>query len=263
MWTHYLFRTLSLVTLLVMLAAQMSLAHFGMIIPSNDVVGKDDKKEIGLWLQFTHPFEGGPQMQLDKPEKFGVVVGDKVQNLLDTLKEKKVEGKSTWEADYKITRPADYIFFMLPQPYWEPAEDKFIVHATKVIVDGLGAEEGWDKPIAKEAGLPAEIVPLTRPYSLYAGNIFTGQVQRDGKPVADVEVEVEFWGKGKTKAPTDSHVAQVVKTNDNGYFSFVMPKPGWWGFSAILEGDKPIQYQGKDKKVEIGAVLWVHAYPME
>lgn len=101
---------------LVALTVQTSWAHFGMIIPSNDVVGKEDKKEIGLWLQFTHPFEGGPQMQLDKPEKFGVVVGDKVQNLLDTLKEKKVDGKSTWEASYKITRPGDYIFLCFRNP---------------------------------------------------------------------------------------------------------------------------------------------------
>jgi len=249
--------------ILAILTTQLSWAHFGMIIASSDVVGKEDKKEIGLWLQFTHPFEGGPQMQLDKPQKFGVVTGDVVRNLLDTLKEKKVDGKSTWEATYKITRPGDYIFFMVPQPYWEPAEDKFIIHSTKLIVDALGAEEGWDKPIGKEVGLPAEIVPLTRPYSLYAGNIFTGQVQKNGKPAANVEVEVEFWGKGNTKAPTDSHVAQVVKTNDSGYFSFVMPKPGWWGFSAILEGDKPIRHEGKDKNVELGAVLWVHAYPME
>lgn len=252
-----------LAIMLITFCATVCMAHFGMIIPSNDVVGKEDKKEIGLLLQFTHPFEGGPQMQLDKPEKFGVVVGDKVNSLLDTLKEKKVDGKSTWESSYKITRPADYIFFMVPKPYWEPAEDKFIVHVTKVIVDALGAEEGWDRPIAKAADIPVEIIPLTRPYSLYAGNIFTGQVLKDGKPVGECEVEVEFWGKGKTKAPTDSHVAQVVKTNETGHFSFVMPKAGWWGFSAIMEADKPLKFEGKDKKVELGAVLWVHAYPME
>ncbi len=32
-------------------------AHFAMIIPSKDVVGKNDKREISLMLQFTHPFE--------------------------------------------------------------------------------------------------------------------------------------------------------------------------------------------------------------
>lgn len=244
-------------------AVTVSVAHFGMIIPSKDVVSASDNKEIGLLLQFTHPFEGGPTMQMDKPEKFGVVSGDKVTSLLDTLREKKIEGKSTWESSYKITRPADYIFFMVPKPYWEAAEDKFIVHVTKVIVDALGAEEGWDKPIAKDAGLPAEIVPLTRPYSLYAGNIFTGQVFKHGKPVGDCDVEVEFWSQGKTKAPTDAHICQVVKTDERGYFSFVMPKAGWWGFSAIMKGDSPVKFEGVDKNVELGAVLWVQAYPME
>ncbi|MBI5251105.1 MAG: DUF4198 domain-containing protein [Desulfomonile tiedjei] len=238
-------------------------AHFAMIIPSKDVVGKDDKKEIGLLIQFTHPFEGGPQMQMDKPVKFGVVAGDQATDLLGTLKEKKVDGKSTWETNFKITKPADYVFFLQPEPFWEPAEDKFIVHVTKVIVDALGAEEGWDKPIAATAGIPAEIVPLTRPYSLYAGNLFKGQVFKDGKPVSGAEVEVEFWGKGKTKAPTDAHVCQVVKADHNGFFSFAMPKAGWWGFSAVMEAATPLKREGKDKKVELGAVLWVHAYAME
>lgn len=257
------FKVMVLAGLTVSVLVSVASAHFAMVVPSNDVVGKEDKKEIGVLVQFTHPFEGGPLMQMDKPERFGVVIGDKKVDLLDTLKEKKVDGKSTWETNYKITRPADYIFFLEPKPYWEPAEDKFIVHVTKVIVDALGAEEGWDKPIAKTAGLPAEIVPLTRPYSLYAGNLFTGQVFKDGKPVGDTEVEVEFWGKGKTKAPTDAHVTQVVKTDANGIFSFAMPKAGWWGFAALMDADKPMKHDGAEKKVELGAVLWVHAYPMK
>ena len=243
--------------------ATVSSAHFGMIIPSKDVVGKDDPREITLMLQFTHPFEGGPQMELLKPEKFGVVVEDKVTDLTGTLREKKVDGKSTWESTYKVIRPADYIFFMQPKPYWEPAEDKFIIHFTKVIVDALGAEAGWDKPIAKAAEIPVEIVPLSRPYGLYAGNLFTGRIFRDGKPVPHAEVEVEFWGRGKTKAPTDSHIRQVIKADPNGIFSYAMPKPGWWGFSAIMEGPETIKHEGKDKKVEIGAVIWVQAYQMQ
>ncbi len=250
------------VTALVIFATASS-AHFGMIIPSKDVVGKDDPREISLTLQFTHPFEGGPQMELLKPEKFGVVVEDKVTDLEETLKEKKVDGKSTWETTYKVARPADYIFFMRPQPYWEPAEDKFIIHFTKVIVDTLGAQVGWDKPIAKAAGIPVEIVPLSRPYGLYAGNLFTGQIFRDGEPVADAEVEVEFCGRGNTKAPTDSHIRQVIKADPKGIFSYAIPKPGWWGFSAVIEDFETIKHEGKDKKVEIGAVIWVQAYQMQ
>jgi cobalt/nickel transport protein len=246
-----------------LMAEAPAVAHFAMIVPSTDVVGRSDPKEISLMLQFTHPFEGGPQMDLEKPEKFGVVVGEAATDLTETLKEKKVDGRSTWETTYRITKPGDYIFFLRPKPYWEPAEGKFILHFTKVIVDAFGAEEGWDKPVAKAAGLPAEIVPLSRPYSLYAGNVFTGQVFREGKPLANAEVEVEWWGKGKTKAPTETHVTQVVKADVNGVFSYAMPKHGWWGFSAIMEGPDTIQHENQPRKVEIGAVIWVHAYPME
>jgi len=256
-------RILAVVVTASVMFATVSLAHFGMIIPSKDVIGKDDPREISLTLQFTHPFEGGPQMELLKPEKFGVVVEQKLTDLAGTLREKKVDGKSTWETTYKVARPGDYIFFMQPKPYWEPAEDKFIVHFTKVIVDALGAATGWDESIAEAAGIPVEIVPLSRPYGLYAGNLFTGRIFRNGKPVPHAEVEVEFWGRGKTKAPTDSHIRQVIKSDPNGVFSYAMPKPGWWGFSAIMESPDTIKHEGKDKKVEIGAVIWVQAYPMQ
>jgi cobalt/nickel transport protein len=254
-------KALSTAVLIALFYTTLTQAHFGMIIPSADAVGKDDPKQVNLLLQFTHPFEGGPQMELAHPEKFGVVTGGKVTDLLPSLKEKKVDGKSTWETTYVVTRPADYIFFMQPKPYWESAEDKFIVHFTKVVVNGLGAEEGWDNPIAKAAGIPVEIVPLSRPYGLYAANLFTGQVFRDGKPVPNAEVEVEYWGKGKIKAPTDSHVCQVIKADPNGVFSYAMPRAGWWGFSAIMDASEPIQREGRAKKVELGAVIWVQAYP--
>jgi cobalt/nickel transport protein len=58
-------------------------------------------------------------------------------------------------------------------------------------------------------------------------------------------------------------VTQVVKADVNGVFSYAMPKPGWWGFSAIMEGPDTIQRENQPKKVEIGAVIWVHAYPMQ
>ncbi len=38
-------------------------------------------------------------------------------------------------------------------------------------------------------GLKYEIVPLTKPFGLYTGNIFQGVVLKDGKPQANVKVE--------------------------------------------------------------------------
>lgn len=56
---------------------------------------------------------------------------------------------------------------MEPKPYFEPAEDCYIIHYTKTVVSAFGLE-GWDR----ELGLKTEIVPLTRPFGLYAGNVF-------------------------------------------------------------------------------------------
>jgi cobalt/nickel transport protein len=145
---------------------------------------------------------------------------------------------------------------MEPHPYWEPAEDISIIHYTKTVIAAFGEDQGWDKPV----GIETEIVPLTRPFGNYAGDSFRGQVLLKGKPVPDAEVEVELYNKdGKFVAPSDYHVTQVVKADENGVFSFTCPQPGWWGFAALNEADFKIKDpDGNDKNVEIGAVLWIH-----
>jgi cobalt/nickel transport protein len=115
-------------------------------------------------------------------------------------------------------------------------------------------EEGWDEPV----GLKTEIVPLTRPFGLYAGNLFQGIVMLDGKAVPYSEVEVEYYNKdGKKKAPTDYMITQVVKADKNGVFTYAVPWAGWWGFAALNSSDKKMKYKGLDKDVELGAVIWV------
>jgi len=163
--------------------------------------------------------------------------------------------------DYRIKRPGDYVFYVEPQPYFEPAEEAFIVHYTKVVVDAFGMEEGWDA----EIGLKTEIVPLTRPYGLWAGNVFQGVVVVDGKPAPGTEVEVEYYNEGGTiEAPADPFVTQVVKADENGVFTYAMPRAGWWGFAGLNTDDRLIRHtDGKDYEVEIGAVLWVKAHDMK
>ncbi len=242
-----------------------ALAHFGVVKPSDDIITQDDNKTIQVEIKFIHPLEGH-YMELEKPQEFGVFLGGKKINLLGKLKSEK--GKSIdqdqeftfWSTDYKIKKPGDYSFYVIPKPYWEPAEDCYIIHYTKVCVNALGLEEGWDKPI----GLKTEIVPLPRPYGLWVGNIFTGQVLVDGKPAADTEIEVEYLNEDAEtsllKAPSDPFVTQVVKTDKNGVFSYALPKDGWWGFAALNEDSKTIKRpDGQEKSIEIGAVFWVKA----
>jgi cobalt/nickel transport protein len=227
------------------------------IIPSEDILSV--KKKINLKIQFIHPFEQA-YMNMEKPKSFGVSKNGKKQDISSLLKLRKIKGFTTWEAEYNVKDPGDYLFYVEPQPYWEHTEEKFIVHYTKVVINAFGMEEGWDS----EIGLKAEIVPLTRPYGLWAGNVFQGIVKMNGRPVPFAKVEVEYLNEGsKVKAPKDAFITQVIKADANGIFTYAMPKAGWWGFAALMEGDHKMKKDGKEYPVEIGAVIWVKARDMK
>jgi len=229
-----------------------------MIIPSDDIVSKEDSKKITLDVKFIHPFEGH-YMNMDKPEAFGVFLRGQKKDLLKTLKKKVINGFTTWQAQYRIRRPGDLIFYVKPVPYWEPAEEIFIIHYTKVIVNALGLEEGWDA----EVGLPVEIVPLTRPYGLWTGNVFQGIVKVNGKPLPFAEVEVEYYNeKGDIKPPAESYVTQVIRADRNGVFTYAMPRAGWWGFAALTTTTYKLKHKGNEYPVELGGVIWVRVRDM-
>ena len=146
------------------------------------------------------------------------------------------------------------MFYMEPEPYWEPSEDCFIIHHTKTVVTAFGDYEGWDK----EIGLKTEIIPLSKPFGLYSGNLFQGIVKLNGNPVPFAEVEVEFFNQNrKAKAPTDYMVTQTIKADGNGIFTYAVPRSGWWGFAALNTADYKLKHKGEEKDVELGAVIWI------
>lgn len=258
----------TLILLALLLSASPALAHFGVIVPSDDIVTQNESRTLGLQIKFIHPMEGH-YMEMAKPKRFGVLHAGKRTDLLDTLREAKGHGPdqdrdfTCWTSDFKIRRPGDYTFYVEPTPYWESAEDLFIIHYTKVCVNALGLEAGWDQPV----GLETEIVPLTRPYGLWTNNLFSGQVLLKGKPVPFTEVEIEYLNESRENIsiihpPSDPYVTQVVKTDANGVFHYAMPKAGWWGFAALNRADRMLQHNGVDKQIEIGAVYWVHTRDM-
>ncbi len=249
-----------LVGILVCALAGSAYAHFQMLIPSTCIVAAAGDREVHLDIIFAHPMEGST-MAMARPVRFGVMVQGKRQDLLATLKPKQVKGHAAFETSYTIRRPGDHVFYLEPAPYWEPAEGCMIVHYTKVVVNVLGLEAGWDE----EVGFPVEIVPLVRPYGLWTGNLFQGIVKKAGQPVPFAEIEVEYYNqKGEVKVPSGPFVTQVIKADANGVFSYALPRAGWWGFAALLEGDKPMKNpQGKDVPVEMGALMWVEAVDMK
>lgn len=234
--------------LMTVMCADAGLAHFGMLIPDTDALTQE-KRSVNLTLSFSHPFEM-IGMELEKPAEFFVVADNEERtDLLPTLERAKVMGHTAWQTSFTPRRPGLYAFVFDPVPYKEDAENNYIRHITKVVVDGFGEGEEWHKPL----GLKTEIVPLTRPFGNYAGNVFQGIVMLDGKPAPYTRVEVEYYNIDKRTAPDERMITQEVIADGNGVFTFVCPWKGWWGFAGLNADSAP--YKGRE--LELGAVLWV------
>lgn len=113
-------------------------AHFLMMTPSTDNVTSKKQANIEIKSMFIHPFEQNG-MQMVKP--VGIYVNS-TKNPLPLKSFTKFDHQA-WKTNYKIKKPGVYKFFTVPQPYFEPAEAKFISHVPKVIVSAYGLEEGW------------------------------------------------------------------------------------------------------------------------
>ena len=238
-------------------AASAASAHYGMIIPADSMVTQEDGRSVALTISFSHPFEGNG-MELVQPAAFTVTHEGETTDLLGELKPATVMDHPAFSLDYPLDRPGVHVFAMTPQPYWEPEEDAFITHFTKTYVSAYDYDEGWDA----ELGLKTEIVPLTKPFALWAGNVFQGVVKLDGEPVPYAEVEVEFYNEdGSVEAPSPLMITQTVKADGNGVFTYAAPSSGWWGFAALSTADEPLQHEGVDKDHELGAVIWVKFEP--
>ncbi|PID44705.1 MAG: ATP-dependent DNA ligase [Proteobacteria bacterium] len=241
---------------LLIVSPLLAQAHFGIILPSKNQVTRENPT-VEVSLAFIHPFEK-TGTDLEWPKQVILSRNGINEDLKGALVETRFLGKKAWKLEYQIKEPGVYWFSMEPTPCWQPAKDRYIVHYTKTPVSAFGEDLGWDRPI----GLKTEIIPLLRPFGNYAGNTFVGKVLVDGNPVNNIDVEVEHYNTEGWVAPTDSHITQVVKTDDNGVFVFTCPLSGWWGFSALTAADYTIKTaEGIDKPVELGAVIWVYFDP--
>ena len=247
--------------LLFAMGAAAGWCHFQALLPSADVVSAEGARSVDLKMLFTHPMEQGPVMEMGQPRRFGVLAQGAEKDLLGSLVRRQIDGESAYSASYKFTAPGDHVFFLEPAPYWEPAERKMIVHYTKVVVNAFGQEVGWDTLV----GFPVEIEPLTRPYGVWTGNAFRGVVRREGKPVPFAQVEIEYWNEGRhVRIPSDPFVTQTIKADGQGVFSYSLPRAGWWGFAALVEGrEKMRNPDGKEVEVELGGLMWVRCLDME
>ena len=266
------------IVLLLFLVAMASFAHFQMIYTPTSVV---EGNSVDFKIVFTHPAEAEHAMDIGKNEageikgfeKFFSVHKEKVQDLLPSLKKTQFTALENSASAYDLTLNkdngfkggGDWALVAVPHPYYEGAEDVYIQQITKVFINKAGLDTDWSARCAE--GYP-EIMPLVKPYDVWAGGIFRGVVlDSKGKPVPNAEIEVEyinfdvdmkaskFAGKAKTEA-----AATVILADKNGVFSFVPHKAGYWGFAALGAG-KTKKFAGKELSQD--AVLWIEAIPVK
>lgn len=261
-------RQLLLALAMVLALALPASAHFQLIYTPESALEKGE--ELTLKLVFTHPFGAGHTMDMAGVEEFYMVNKGKKTDLKNDLKpliwSSLSNSGSGYEAKVMLRGMGDFIFGLVPAPYFEESEGAWMQQCTKVMVNVAGLPTGWDEPI----GLPVEIVPLDKPYGLWTGNLFRGVVMADDKPVPFAEVEVEFLNhrpdmaknrfasEAEVEAPQDCFITQTIKADANGTFAYAIPRAGWWGFAAL--GVKTREYRGAELGVD--AVIWVQARDM-
>ncbi|MDQ0325964.1 cobalt/nickel transport protein [Rhodopseudomonas julia] len=242
-------------------------AHFQLIYTPE--VNLAEPGDVPLKLIFWHPFENGHVMDMGAPEEFYAVFRGKKIDLKDSLKPITFEGLENSAQAFDATLPAkragDYTLVVVPQPYYEESEDIYIQQIAKAYLNRAQLPTDWAEP----KGLATEIVPLDRPTNILAGSSFTGRVLSEGKPVAGAEIEVEYMAAepsmddNKPSEPKASPMpggAVVAMSDENGYFTFGVPKAGFWGFAALGTGPQT-EFEGKELSQD--AVIWVRAYDVE
>ncbi|MCR8546867.1 DUF4198 domain-containing protein [Salipiger sp. P9] len=245
----------------------MASAHFLLEYTTDTMI--EAPGEVPVKLIFWHPFESGHVMDLEMPEEFFVIHRGERTDLKPSLEPVRFTGTSNEGAAFKgavpVKRAGDYVLVTVPAPYYEPSEEIYIQQITKSFLNRGELPTDWMEP----AGLPTEILPLIKPYNVLAGSTFTGQVLSEGAPVAGAEIEIEYMAAEPdmdSGSATDPVVSpppggSVVAISDaNGYFTFGIPKPGYWGFAAL--GSGPVTaHEGKELSQD--AVIWIRAWELE
>lgn len=242
-------------------------AHFQLVYTPEVLPEKSG--DLPLKLVFWHPFENGPVMDMGAPEAFFALHRGARIDLMDSLTPTRFDGAQNSAAAYDavlpVRRAGDYVLALQPAPYFEQSEDKYIQQFAKSYVNRAGLPTDWEA----EVGMAAEIIPLSKPYNVIAGSSFTGRVMADGKPVAGAEIEVEYIAAlpdmetSKAGVPSVGPMpggAVVIRSDDNGLFTYAVPRAGHWGFAALDIGPDKM-HGGKDLSQD--AVIWIRAFGLE
>ncbi|MBI1180233.1 MAG: DUF4198 domain-containing protein [Alphaproteobacteria bacterium] len=110
-----------------------------------------------------------------------------------------------------------------------------------------------DDAALKPTGQGLEMVPLTHPNDLYAGEEARFRLLMDGKPVAGLDVSVIPGGVRYR----DSLNEMALTTDADGVFAVTWPRPGYYWVSASVRDAAPSVPQATRRSVSYAATLEV------
>jgi cobalt/nickel transport protein len=234
-------------------------AHYNMLLPQTSAAKKGEP--VSIIYQWGHPFEH-QLFDAPTPENMTLIAPDgKKHDLtksLEHITQETADGKKAAAYRFQITpdQRGDYILVLNTPPIWMEEDQEFLQDTVKVVLH-VQAQKGWDTA----AGLPLELLPLTRPYGLQPGMVFQAQVAtagpRGSEPISGTLVEIEHYNPESPKElPPDEQITRTAKTDPNGVVTCTLTDAGWWCLTAQRDGPKKAR-AGKDYPVRQRSTLWV------
>lgn len=105
----------------------------------------------------------------------------------------------------------------------------------------------------KPMNVGLELVPVTHPNDLYAGEASKFRFLLDGKPAANLEIVVMAGGTRYRNEQQE----QKLKTDTNGELSIDWPAPGMYWLESTLEDQKTSLKQAKQRRLSYVATFEV------
>jgi cobalt/nickel transport protein len=251
-----------------LLAAWPALAHFPVVWPQSPGCYARPGDTITWRYFWGHPFE---MLIADAqpPKAFVFTPARQKENV--TVKDITLKDQGSgqdckaFELEYKPPGPGDYYLCLENPPCFIPEDQVFWQDYVKEPLHVLSGK-GWEQA----AGLPVEIVPLTRPYGWPAGAVFEGQALAKNLALTRATVEIEKFNGffvPKDQFPKDRLggenaplITRVTRTDHMGYFVCTLDSPGWWIISVSAPGGRKV-HERKTYPVEMRGCLWVYVEP--
>ncbi len=239
-----------------LLAAMPVQAHFPILIHDGGLAG--GAGDVAVTFAMGHPSELEFVPAKRPAEVQWMDPQGRVTDLGGRLEETTFRGKTNaeaWRATLQRVR-GDGWFLVASEPEVDEASKVIYQEWVKVCLHHE-RQGGWTR-VARH---PLEIVPLTRPYGLRPGMVFSGRLLNRGKPVSNAEVYFEHLNDEPPvdgEMPPEPLVTFSVRTDDDGQFVLSLPDGGWWVVGAYADGLGSKEHGGVEYQLEGFAGLWMH-----